>query len=95
MEEFFNLLNKKKEYDLAETEYIKVIQEFYINMVEHVHVNFKRNKMYLTFETWDEIPPDMMLDFCNMFGYLAPTCEYKKLSDYVTLRFYKFIKILD
>lgn len=90
----FNLISAKKNYDNAEEEYKQKIEEFFYETIDNISVNFNYNKLYLSFHCWQEIPPKMMLDFVNKFGYLAPTVEYKELSDWLIIRHYKFIKIL-
>ena len=98
----FRLLDERKICQELENEYIKQVKKFYGNAIDTVHVTFKNGKMYLSFECWEEIPPKMMLDFCNEFGYLSPTCEFHDLSRRssddngikIILRKYTFIKLL-
>lgn len=92
----FNLLNKRKEFDVAKQEYINSIQEFCGDAISNIRINFqKNNKMYVTFESLCPFNDKYLLKFCNEFGFLAPTIEFKELAENFTVYNWKFIKILE
>lgn len=92
----FNLLNKRKEFDVAKQEYINSIQEFFGDAISNIRINFQRNnKMYVTFELLCTFNDKYLLKFCNEFGFLAPTIEFEELSANITVYIWKFIKILE
>lgn len=93
----FNLLSAKKKYDDSKEEYIDSVSMFFNNAIHDVSIIFKHNRLYLSFYCWEEIPPKMMLDFTNKFGYLAPTVKYHDATNITVrliIREYTFIKIL-
>ena len=89
-----NMLNAKTEFEKAKHEYINAIQEFYGNAIENIHISFHRNKMYITFNSWDSLDDRYLLKFCNKFGFLAPTVKFEELSENFIIYEWKFIKIL-
>ena len=92
----FNSLNKRKEFDVAKQEYINSIQEFCGDAISNIRINFQRNnKMYVTFESFGPFNDKYLLKFCNEFGFLAPTIEFKELAANITVYNWKFIKILE
>ena len=94
-DELCKLLNARKGYDNAKKEYIAVIQDFLGDAASNINIKFKRNKMYLTFESFCPFDNKYLLKFCNEFGLLSPIMEVKELSPNFTLYYWKFIKILE
>ena len=94
VELLFDMLNKRQEFVQSKIEYLNSISEFYNNAITDLKLHFRGNRLYLIFNSWEEIPSAMMMDFCNEFGYLAPTCIYNDAYGCI-IRTYKFIKILN
>ena len=89
------LLLAREDYNQKEKEYIKLIEDYCFNQIEHTRVEFNKNKMYVTFESWSPMSDRFMLKFCNEFGFLSPIIEFKELSETITIYKFKFIKIID
>ena len=87
------LINVRNEYKEIEKKYIESIEEFCHNSIENTHITFKRNKMYVTFESFAMMTDKFMLKFCIEFGFLSPIIEYHNLGG-VVIHEYKFIKII-
>jgi len=94
MDLLFDMLNKRQEFVQSKIEYLNSINDFYNNTIKDLKLHFRGNRLYLTFNSWEEIPSTMTMDFCNEFGYLAPTCIYNDAYGLI-IRTYKFIKILN
>lgn len=101
----FNLLNKRKEFDVAKQEYISSVKEFWNDSIKNVQINFKGNVMYVTF---DSIPvksdsfyvlqskfDEVLSKFCDEFGVSAPTISVHQPVVEVIYFKYKCIKILE
>lgn len=86
-----------KQYDYAYDMYIRSINEFFNNVPYKVffpvEVLLEEVNPVLTIIIGEEIPPKLMYEFCEEFGYFAPTVEYSEDIDGV--RIYKFTKKVD
>ena len=97
--QWFNVANTylkyrkyKSQFEYSYEIYMRDINAFFNNAISHVnfpieHIENKINPT-LRFVTMEEIPPKMMLDFCNEFGFYAPTVKYDDLG----FRYYSFVK---
>ena len=92
---FNQFIKARKEYQTLKKEYIKSIEEYCHNDINHTKITFKGNKMGVTFESFAMMSDKFMLKFCNEFGFLAPIIEYKDLGNDWILYKYKFIKIFE
>lgn len=75
--------------------YMRDIKAFFNNAISHINFPIEsiENKINptLRFATQEEIPPKMMLKFCEEFSFYAPTVKYDELG----FRYYSFVKKVD
>ena len=93
----YDILKTRKEY--LEEQFIKEIESFFNHGISHVHFPFssipQKHNPVLTFVTLEEIPPRLMLRFCEEFDFYAPTVKFIELRELTSFREYKFTKKID
>lgn len=91
---------KKAQYEYATEKYLNDIKNFFNGVINTIYyfpidcVTKKQNPV-LSFVTNEAIPPKLMLRFCEEFGYYAPRCDIKELTDWYELYNYRFTKKID
>ena len=95
--------NYNSQYKYAKELYLKEIKEFFNNCIFQPEfpsdLLVQKINPVLTFGTYEEIPPKLMYDFCEKFGFYTPTVDYLEPVDAAGLlegwRVYKFTKKVD
>ncbi len=90
-----DLLEKRTAFAQAKQEYINAIKDFLGNAIDYVHISFKRNRLYVSFESFATFDDKYLLSFCDEFGFLAPMVKIEHLQGSISLYKWEFIKLMD
>lgn len=89
----YQIYNSKERYDKDVKKYEKKIREFFEGYADMVEFNVDQDFVKVRGEYEKPIPPKLLMEFCDKFGYYSPTLDRDWIGDSIfTHVHYRFNK---